>query len=153
MAITPYLLYDDVGAALKFLSKAFGFQKYGAQVSRPDGKINHAAMKLGDDLIMMGCPGAGYRNPKRLGQSTQSLYINVDNVDKHFERAKKAGATILEVPADTEYGHRRYGAEDPEGHQWYFAQDIPPPKSKRDQAKNTRKSASGTRAGASRKRR
>lgn len=31
---------------------------------------------------------------------------------------------ILEEPGNTEYGHRRYGAEDPEGHQWYFAQEV-----------------------------
>jgi uncharacterized glyoxalase superfamily protein PhnB len=124
MAITPYLLYEDVDAMLKFLAKAFGFRRYGAMVRGKNGKINHAAMQLGDDLVMMGCPGSGYRNPKRLGQSTQSLYVNVENVDKHFERARKAGAAILEVPGDTEYGHRRYGAEDPEGHQWYFAQEI-----------------------------
>jgi uncharacterized glyoxalase superfamily protein PhnB len=37
----------------------------------------------------------------------------------------KAGATILQEPTDTQYGHRRYGAADPEGHVWYFAQDIP----------------------------
>jgi uncharacterized glyoxalase superfamily protein PhnB len=49
----------------------------------------------------------------------------VDDVDAHFQRAKKAGAHILEEPEDTFYGHRRYGAEDPEGHQWYFAQEIP----------------------------
>src|SRR6266404_7848112 len=124
MAITPYLLYEDVDGALKFLARAFGFRKYGVQMRGPDGKTNHAAMKLGDDLIMMGRPPRGYRNPKRLGQSTQSLYVNVENVDKHFEHARKAGANILQEPADTEYGHRRYGAEDPEGHQWYFAQEI-----------------------------
>jgi uncharacterized glyoxalase superfamily protein PhnB len=116
MPITPYLLYEDVAGALKFLAKAFGFRKFGTQMSGPDGKIYHAAMKFGDDLIMMGCPGPKYKNPKRLGQSTQSLYINVTGVDKHFERARKAGARILEEPNDTFYGHRRYGAEDPEGH-------------------------------------
>ena len=131
MAITPYLYYEDVGGALKFLAKAFGLRKYGRSMVRRDGKVNHAAMKLGDDLVMMGCPPSGYRNPKRLGQATQSLYINVKDVDKHFARARKAGATILEEPADTEYGHRRYGATDPEGHQWYFAQELRPSKSKR----------------------
>ena len=124
MAITPYLLYEDVGGALKFLSQAFGFRKYGSPMLRPDGKINHAAMQFGDDMIMMGYPGPEYKNPKRLGQATQELYINVEDVDRHFERAKKAGAKILEEPNDTFYGHRRYGAEDPEGHQWYFAQEI-----------------------------
>ena len=123
MAITPYLYYEDVGAALKFLAKAFGFRKFGTPLRRK-GKINHAAMKLGDDVVMMGCPPTTYRNPKKLGQATQSLYINVEDVDKHFTRAKKAGAVILEEPGDTEYGHRRYGAEDPEGHQWYFAHEI-----------------------------
>ena len=124
MSITPYLLYEDVAGALKFLTKAFGFRKYGVPMSGPDGKLNHAAMKLGDDLIMMGYPGPKYKNPKRLGQVTQNLYINVDDVDKHFESAKKAGAAILEEPQNTFYGHRRYGAADLEGHHWYFAQEI-----------------------------
>ena len=137
MAITPYLYYEDVGGALKFLSKAFGFRQFGRPMRR-DGTINHAAMKLGDDLLMMGCPPAEYRNPKRLGQATQSLYINVQDVDKHFARAKKAGAKILEVPGDTEYGHRRYGAEDPEGHQWYFAQELRKRAKRRGTANKTR---------------
>lgn len=141
MAITPYLYYEDVGAALKFLSKAFGFRKFGRPMRR-DGKINHAAMKLGDDLVMMGCPPSGYRNPKHLGQATQSLYVNVDDVDKHFARAKKAGAKILEEPGDTEYGHRRYGAEDPEGHEWYFAQELLRAALRRGTAKKTRRKRS-----------
>jgi len=124
MAITPYLLYEDVGAALKFLAKAFGFRKYGRPMMGPDGKVNHAAMSLGDDLIMMGFPGSKYKNPRKLGHATQSLYVNVSDVDAHFQRAKKAGATIIEEPEDTFYGDRRYGAEDPEGHQWYFAQRV-----------------------------
>ena len=92
-------------------------------------------MKLGDALIMMGRPAAGYHNPKRLGQATQSLYINVNGVDTHFQRARKAGALILEEPTDTEYGHRRYGATDPEGHEWYFAQDIRRQKAKPKRAR------------------
>ena len=131
MAITPYLYYKDLNAALKFLSKAFGFRRYGATMLGPDGKITHAVMQLGDDLIMMGRPQSRYRNPKQLGQATQSLYINVEDVDKHFKRAKKAGAKVLEEPTDTEYGHRRYGVTDPEGHEWYFAHEIRRPKSKR----------------------
>ncbi len=130
MAITPYLYYEDVGRALRFLAKAFGLRKYGAPMRGPDGKIRHAAMKLGDAMVMMGRPASPYRNPKRLGQATQSLYINVRGVDKHCERARRAGAVILEEPTNTEYGHRRYGAADPEGHEWYFAQVIRRPKSK-----------------------
>ena len=82
MAITAYLLYEDVAGALKFLSKAFGFKKHGRAMSGPDGKLNHAAMQLGDDFIMMGYPGPKYKSPKRLGQATQNLYVNVSDVDK-----------------------------------------------------------------------
>lgn len=123
MAITPYLLYEDVAGALQFLSRAFGFKRYGKPMKGKDGKIAHAAMQMGDDMIMMGCPGPKYKNPKRLGQATFNLYVNVNDVDKHYARAKKAGAKILEEPCDTPYGARRYGAEDPQGHQWYFAKE------------------------------
>ena len=131
MAITAYLYYEDVAGALKFLARAFGFRKFGPQMRSPGGKPCHAAMKLGDALVMMGYPGPKYKNPKRLGQATASLYVNVKNVDAHFASARKAGAKILEQPKNTNYGARRYGAEDPEGHQWYFAQELrKKPKSK-----------------------
>jgi uncharacterized glyoxalase superfamily protein PhnB len=81
-------------------------------------------MKLGDGLVMMGQPPGRYRNPRKLGQATQSLYVMVRNVDRHCRRARAAGAGILEEPTSTEYGHRRYGATDCEGHEWYFAQEA-----------------------------
>ncbi len=128
MAITPYLYYEDVEGALAFLSKAFGFRRFGDSKAGPDGRLSHASMKLGEDVIMMGRPGPKYKNPKRLKQATQNLYVETDHVDRRFERARKAGATILEEPVDTPYGHRRFGVEDPEGHQWYFAEEIKKPK-------------------------
>ena len=81
----------------------------------------HAEMALEDGVVMMGSPGEGFRNPKRLGQVTQSLYVYIDDVDAHCARAREADAVILEEPADQPYGDRRYGARDPEGHHWYFA--------------------------------
>lgn len=131
MAITPYLYYEDVEAALRFLRRAFGFRNAGPQVRGPDGRIKHAAMQLGKDLVMMGRPPAGYRNPKRLGQTTQSLLVTVPNVDAHFERAVKTGATVLEPLGETPFGQRRYGVTDPEGHEWYFAQQRRRPKRRR----------------------
>jgi uncharacterized glyoxalase superfamily protein PhnB len=73
---------------------------------------------------MMGRPGPDYRNPSHLGGATQSLYVYTDEVDKHFRRAKEAGAKIVSEPADQFYGDRNYAAEDPEGHVWYFAEHV-----------------------------
>jgi PhnB protein len=121
--ITPYLLYEDVAGALEWLTRAFGFRER-MRIPGPDGKVGHAEMELADGIIMMGCPGPQYQNPKRVGHVTQNLYVYVDDVDKHFEKAKKEGATILEEPKDQFYGDRRYGAVDLEGHHWYFAQHV-----------------------------
>ena len=121
--ITPYLHYEDVGAAIDWLARAFGFRER-MRLSGPDGAIAHAEMQRDDGVVMMGNPGPQYKNPKRLGQVTQSLYVYVDDVNKHFIHAKQAGAKIIDEPADQFYGDRRYAAEDPEGHVWYFAQHV-----------------------------
>ena len=52
------------------------------------------------------------------------ILAHVDDVDAHFERARRAGATILSEPEDEPFG-RRYRAEDLEGHRWMF---VGPPR-------------------------
>ena len=121
--ITPYLFYEDVAKALGWLAQAFGFRER-LRMPGPDGSIGHAEVELADGVIMLGCPGPDYRSPKRLGAVTQNIHVYVDDVDKHFERAKRAGARILQEPTDQFYGDRRYGAVDPEGHEWYFATHV-----------------------------
>jgi len=103
-----------------WLARAFGLVERHSQ-RRPDGKVTHAEMALEDGVVMMGSPGGEFRNPRRLGQVTQSLYVYVDDVDAHCSRAREAGAEIIEEPTNQPYGDRRYGARDPEGHHWYFA--------------------------------
>lgn len=90
----------------------------------PDGKANHGEVGLGDGVVMMGNPGPDYQNPKRRGGATQLIYVYIDDVNAHHEAAKAAGARILREPADQFYGDRTYTAEDPEGHQWSFAQHV-----------------------------
>ena len=121
--ITPYLLYEDVEAALEFLSRAFGFEET-LRYTGSAGYINHAEMRYRDGAIMMGDPGGDYRNPRRLGVATVQIYVDVDDVDAVYERARAAGAEIIEEVADQEYGSRRFGARDPEGHSWWFAQQV-----------------------------
>jgi uncharacterized glyoxalase superfamily protein PhnB len=128
MAITPYLLYRDAGAALTWLEKAFGLRRVGTPHKDGAGRVTHAEMKLGDGSLLLGSPGADFKNPKALGHATHNLYVDVARVDAHYARALQAGATIIEEPKDTPYGARRYGAEDPEGHRWYFAQVLAPPR-------------------------
>ena len=118
--ISPYLNYEDVEAMMDWLARAFDMRERHS-MRGPEGKVLHAEMALLDSVVMMGCPGPDFKNPRRLGQVTQSLYVYVDDVDAHCARAREAGADIIEEPVDQPYGDRRYGARDPEGHHWYFA--------------------------------
>lgn len=124
MTITPYLLYEDVDAALEFLARAFGFEEV-LRFTGPQGYVSHAEMRLGDGVIYLGDPGDGYRNPARLGGPTVLVGVSdLDDVDALCERARAAGAQISEEPTDQAYGERRFGAIDPEGHHWHFSQPI-----------------------------
>ncbi len=121
--VSPYLNYENTGTMIDWLTRAFGLVERHRQAG-PDGTVMHAAMALEEGVVMMGSPGGDFRNPKRLGQVTQSLYVYVDDLDAHCARAREAGAEIIEEPSDQPYGDRRYGACDPEGHHWYFASRL-----------------------------
>jgi uncharacterized glyoxalase superfamily protein PhnB len=123
--VTPYLLYEDCEGALDFLTRAFGFEEK-LRYTGEGGYINHAEMAVpGGGRIYMGDPGDQYQSPKRLGQETVGIYVEMDgDVDALCDRAREAGATIKEEPVDQEYGQRRFTAEDLEGHVWFFARQI-----------------------------
>lgn len=121
--VTPYLLYEDVESALDFLDRAFGFHET-LRFTGDAGYVNHAEMEVGGATIMMGDPGGDYRNPQRLGAATVHIYVTVDHVDALFDRATAVGAEVVEPPADQVYGQRRCGLKDPEGHSWWFAQEL-----------------------------
>jgi PhnB protein len=122
-SITPYMLYSSCEGALEFLHRAFGFEEV-LRYTGEQGYVNHAEMRIEGVPIFMGNPGAGYRNPRELGQETVGIYVEVDDADAVYERALAAGAEILEEPTDQAYGERRFTARDPEGHHWFFAHPI-----------------------------
>lgn len=123
--ISHYLNYEDTGAMLEWLARAFGLTPRHT-MRDGEGVVVHAEMALEEGVVMLDSPGGSFRNPKHLGQVTQSLYVYIDDVEGHCERARAAGAEIIEEPTDQPYGDRRYGARDPEGHHWYFASRIAP---------------------------
>lgn len=119
--VYPVLSYKDAGAAIEWLEKAFGFRTL-MNVPGEDGSVVHAELALGTAVIMLGSskPDFGWVSPKELSAVNQTVYVAIDDVDSHYERAKAAGAEITREINDTEYGSREYGAKDPEGHHWSF---------------------------------
>lgn len=124
--ITPHLFYDDVGAAIDWLVKAFGFEVR-LRMTDKDGGVVHGELELAESLIMLGltAENPAWESPQTFdGRVSQRLYIFVDNIDAHYERALSAGAKIIREPADQFWGDRVYECIDPEGHRWKFAQHL-----------------------------
>lgn len=125
-AISPYLFYDDVDRAARFLVEAFGFRKI-FESPAPEGGLAHAQLILGNGKVMLGKVGPGLRpvsSAKAAGALHAGVYVYVEDVDGHHDQARVAGAEILLVPADMPWGDRMYCALDPEGQFWMFARDL-----------------------------
>ena len=121
--VTPYLLYENGEAAIEFVTGAFGFREVDRAIGGAGGLHAELEVEPGGGRIYLGQPPSGFRNPSEVGR-TSLVHVLVDDADAHYERAKAAGARIIEEPNDLPFGHRRYGCADPQGHEWYFAQEI-----------------------------
>jgi uncharacterized glyoxalase superfamily protein PhnB len=122
--IVPRLPYEDVGAALSFLERAFGFREVpAARGVRADGAIDHTMVEFGDGMIGLGAQGAhGAFSPKRAGTASQYITVHVDDIDAHHQRALASGAEIVSRLHDHLRDYRVYEALDVEGHRWRFLQ-------------------------------
>ena len=109
-AIIPELPYRNVREAVDWLCRVLGFTE------RLRIGEHRAQLQFGEGSLVV--INGGNTNP------SFSVMVRVDNVDAHFERAARAGARIIQAPADYPYGERQYTLEDPGGHHWTFSQTI-----------------------------
>ena len=67
------------------------------------------------------------RQPCKSRAPRMVLTVLVDDVDAQCERLAAAGVPLLNGPVDRPWGRRTAAFEDPSGHVWELAQEIPPP--------------------------
>jgi PhnB protein len=64
--VTPYLMVTDAAKFIAFMSTVFA-AKTTEQLMRPDGKIGHTELRVGDSLIMLSeASGAEHTTPANL---------------------------------------------------------------------------------------
>ena len=121
VTVYPILGYRDLAAAIDWLIRVFSFEPL-AVYQNEAGDYVHVELRLGDGVIMpsrldkSGDPD----NPWSLPTTTQGIYVALDGLDAHYERAVAEGAEILRPLADTDYGSREYTTRDLEGNRWSF---------------------------------
>jgi uncharacterized glyoxalase superfamily protein PhnB len=124
--LAPYMAVRDGQAALEFYARAFGFETYGELMRDDDGHVTHASMKLHEAAIMFGPKegSMGLQPPPTGATDTLSLYVYVPDVDALHSRATRAGATVVQPPADQFWRDRTAVYKDIDGYHWTFATHL-----------------------------
>ena len=111
--VIPELVYPDIADAAQWLCAAFGFAE---RLRIADHRIQ---MTVGSGAIVL----VSGKVPSS-GSLSHAIMVRVEDVDSHFARARKAGATVSGAPVTYPYGERQYAAHDLAGHRWVFSQTV-----------------------------
>jgi PhnB protein len=121
--ILPVVYADDVDEYVRFLVAAFGLEMNEEWTDPADANHVNVELRFGESVISI-CranPEAGTGSAQTLDAEHFGFYVEVDDVDAHFERAVAAGASITSPIETQPWGARMYAARDPEGYGWSFA--------------------------------
>jgi PhnB protein len=123
--VTPYLTVRDAKKAIDFYKKAFGAEEL-VVMPGPNGMTMHAQIKIGDSMIFLAdeWPEVDSLGPESRGGATSSIMLYVDDVDKWFDKAVKAGCTVKMPVSDQFWGDRFGKLADPFGHLWAIATHV-----------------------------
>ena len=126
--LIPHLVVKGGAKAIEFYKAAIGAVEI-ARMPTEDGRLMHAAMKIGDAHLMLCddfpeyCGGVS-RAPS--GPSPVTLHLNVPCADTAIATAAAAGAVVTMPATDMFWGDRYGQVLDPFGHAWSFSSPLTP---------------------------
>ncbi|HLS27725.1 MAG TPA: VOC family protein [Opitutales bacterium] len=115
--ITPALAVKNAADLIGFMEEVLD-AKRSEYMTRPDGSIMHAEVRIGDSTVMIG------EACDEMGPMPGSLFLYLEDSDESFRRAVEAGATVVMEPTDMFWGDRYSCVKDRWGNQWSFATHI-----------------------------
>lgn len=119
--ITPSFTFKDSQKAITFYQKAFGATVL-SLMKRPDGRgVMHAAIRIGDSILMMGDEAPQCQSAESLGSSPITMYLYTLDADALFKQAVAAGGTETMPMAEMFWGDRAGSIRDPFGYSWMIA--------------------------------
>lgn len=120
--LTAHIVCEGASDAITFYKKAFNAEEL-ARLPGPNGKVMHAAIRIGDSVLMLmdDFPEWGSLGAKALKGSPVTLHLYMKDVDAAMKQAVAAGATVTMPVADMFWGDRYGQVVDPFGHRWSIA--------------------------------
>ena len=120
--VTPHLVVRGAAKAIDFYKKAFD-AKEESRLPGPNGTLMHAEIRIGDSHVMLMDESPEWKSvgPQTLKGSPVTIHLYVNDADKTFDTAVKAGAKPVMPVKDMFWGDRYGVVEDPFGHSWSIA--------------------------------
>ena len=117
--LSSYINIRGCSEAIEFYKKAFG-AKEKLRLVMPNGKIGHAEIEIEGSTLMLADenPEWGTKSPQTLGGNPMTFGLYVEDVDKSFQKAVDAGASVIMPVKDEFYGDRVGQVLDPFGYKW-----------------------------------
>ncbi len=115
------MVYTDAAAGIRFLVEAFGFRAALVVPGEVEGVIEHAELvwpEGGGVMLATANRSTSVSSQRPVGAA--STYVVTQAPDALFERAASAGAVVLQLPHDADYGSRGFSVRDTEGNIWSF---------------------------------
>ena len=116
-ALAPYLVVDDVRAAIDFLVTVFDAVPL-RRIERDDGQLGHGEARIDDTVVMFGGAMEGWP------AVPAHVHVYVRDVDATWQRALDAGASAVQEPVRKDDVDRRGGFRDAWGTTWWIAQQM-----------------------------
>ena len=120
VGLTPHLAIGGGRAAeaIGFYKAAFGAEEL-MRHPADDGRLMHAHLKVNGASLMLHDHFAEHHGGADLGQPVGVLlHLQVDDADGWWNRALRAGGTVVLELADQFWGDRYGQLKDPFGHTW-----------------------------------
>lgn len=116
-SVAPYLIVSGASGTIAFLIAAFGAEEL-RRMSRDDGSVQHAEVKIDDTIVMIADGVTGWP------PVAAHVHLYVPDVDATYQRALAAGAQSVQQSAQKGDEDKRGGIKDAGGTTWWIATKI-----------------------------
>lgn len=116
-SVAPWVVTDDTGALLDFVTAAFGGEELG-RVEVEDGTVGHGEIRVGDTVVL------AFDRRSDWPVMPALLRVYVPDADAAMAAAVEHGAQVVTEVADSAWGDRGGRVRDPFGNIWWVVSHV-----------------------------
>jgi uncharacterized glyoxalase superfamily protein PhnB len=121
--LTTHIIVDGAARAAAWYAAALGAVER-ERITLPDARLIHVVLEVGGSTVILADPFPEHGALAPTGALPFVMYLQVDDVDRAWQRAVAAGATVVRPLGDAFWGEREGQLDDPFGYRWGLAEHV-----------------------------